>query len=260
MAGKVMRRPGIGRKLKALHEHTALAGLAAIAIHGITLLGDRWLHPGVTGILVPFSMGYRPVYTGLGILAGYLAAALGLTFYAADRRIGARLWRKAHRATVVVYLLGLVHVLGAGTDAELDLAARLHARDRHPDRTAVPAPHAAAACHSRPWRRRRGRERRRRHRRRWTRGPTLHPGPAPQGLRRPADTGGAEAHLPYDRPPLSKELLAGAVEPAQVALRPEAWYAERALSSCSAGRRSRCARASTRSCSKPAPRSATTGC
>ena len=98
MAGKVLRRPGIGRKLKALHEHTALAGLVAIAIHGITLLGDRWLHPGVTGILVPFSMGYRPVFTGLGILAGYLAAALGLTFYA-RRRIGPRLWRKAHRAT-----------------------------------------------------------------------------------------------------------------------------------------------------------------
>ena len=28
-----------------------------------------------------------------------------------------RLWRKAHRATIVVYLLGLVHAFGAGTDA-----------------------------------------------------------------------------------------------------------------------------------------------
>jgi methionine sulfoxide reductase heme-binding subunit len=116
MAGKVMRRPGVGRKLKALHEHTALAGMVAIAIHGITLLGDRWLRPGISGILVPFSMGYRPVFTGLGILAGYLAAALGLSFYA-RRRIGPRLWRTAHRATIVVYLLGLLHVLGAGTDA-----------------------------------------------------------------------------------------------------------------------------------------------
>ena len=53
-----------------------------------------------------------------------------------------------------------------------------------------------------------------------------------QALRRRGYAGrltlvGAEAHLPYDRPPLSKELLAGAVEPAQVALRPESWYAER---------------------------------
>ncbi len=116
MAGKVMRRPGLSRKLMATHEHTALAGIIAIAVHGITLLGDPWLHPGVSGITVPFAMGFRPLWTGLGIVGGYLAALLGLSFYA-RRRIGARLWRKAHRATVVVYLLGLVHALGAGTDA-----------------------------------------------------------------------------------------------------------------------------------------------
>ena len=38
---------------------------------------DPWLHPGPAGILVPFTMGYRPVFTGLGILAAYLAALLG---------------------------------------------------------------------------------------------------------------------------------------------------------------------------------------
>ena len=108
--------PGLSRKLLAIHEHTALAGIVAIAVHGITLLGDPWLHPGVSGVAVPFAMGFRPLWTGLGIVAGYLAALLGLSFYV-RRRIGARLWRKAHRATVVVYLLGLVHALGAGTDA-----------------------------------------------------------------------------------------------------------------------------------------------
>ncbi len=61
-------------------------------------------------------MGFRPLFTGLGVVGGYLAALLGLSFYV-RRRIGARLWRKAHRATVVVYLLGLVHAFGAGTDA-----------------------------------------------------------------------------------------------------------------------------------------------
>jgi methionine sulfoxide reductase heme-binding subunit len=116
MAGRVLRRPGMGRRLKALHEHTALAGLVAIAVHGITLLGDRWLHPGVRGVLIPFAMGYRPAFTGLGIVAGYLAAALGLSFYA-RRRLGPRLWRRAHRATVIVYVLALVHTIGAGTDA-----------------------------------------------------------------------------------------------------------------------------------------------
>jgi methionine sulfoxide reductase heme-binding subunit len=116
MAGKVMRRPGLSRKLLAVHEHTAVAGIVAIAVHGITLLGDPWLHPGVSGIAVPFTMGFKPVFTGLGIVGGYLAALLGLSFYA-RKRIGARLWRKAHRATVLVYLFGLIHAFGAGTDA-----------------------------------------------------------------------------------------------------------------------------------------------
>jgi sulfoxide reductase heme-binding subunit YedZ len=116
MAGKVMRRPNLSRKLLAIHEHTAVIGIVAIAVHGITLLGDPWLNPGMKGVAVPFAMGFRPLFTGLGVVAGYLAALLGLSFYF-RKRIGARHWRTAHRATVVVYLLGLVHAFGAGTDA-----------------------------------------------------------------------------------------------------------------------------------------------
>ena len=53
-----------------------------------------------------------------GVLIGYyLAAALGLSYYA-RRKIGARLWRKLHRATFLVWLLALVHTIGAGSDAK----------------------------------------------------------------------------------------------------------------------------------------------
>jgi len=116
MAGGVLRKPGLKRTLMSLHEQAALAGLVAISVHGATLLGDAWLHPTVTQIVVPFTLTYRTVFTGLGVVAGYLAALLGLSFYV-RRRIGARLWRKLHRATVVVYALGVVHAIGAGTDA-----------------------------------------------------------------------------------------------------------------------------------------------
>ncbi len=116
MAGKVMRRPGLSKKLLAIHEQTALAGLVAIAVHGITLLGDPWLNPGVAGVTVPFAMSFKTAFTGLGVIGGYLAVLLGLSFYF-RKRVGARLWRKAHRATILVYVLGLVHALGAGTDA-----------------------------------------------------------------------------------------------------------------------------------------------
>jgi sulfoxide reductase heme-binding subunit YedZ len=102
--------------LAAVHEHAALAGLIAIAVHGITLLGDKWLAPGPLGISVPFVMDYRPLWTGLGIVGGYLAAALGLSFYA-RKRIGARRWRQLHTATILVYVLSVAHAVGAGSDA-----------------------------------------------------------------------------------------------------------------------------------------------
>jgi len=104
------------RALVALHEQAAVTGLAAIGLHGVTLLGDAWLKPGIAGIAIPFAIDYRPAFTASGIVAGYLAAILGLSFYA-RRRIGGRRWRKLHRATPVVYVLALIHTLGAGSDA-----------------------------------------------------------------------------------------------------------------------------------------------
>ena len=115
MAARVTPRRST-RRLRRLHEHLALVGLLAIATHGLTLLGDPWLHPGPVGVTVPFALSYRPVATGLGVIAGYGAALLGLSFYL-RRRIGPPLWRKLHRLTVVVYVLAVVHALAAGTDA-----------------------------------------------------------------------------------------------------------------------------------------------
>jgi sulfoxide reductase heme-binding subunit YedZ len=108
--------PSRRRALVAFHEHSAIAGMVAIAIHGLALLPDDFLKPGVMGIAVPFVIDFKPVYVGLGIIGGYLAAALGLSYYA-RRRIGGKRWRNLHRATPVVYVLGLIHTLGAGTDA-----------------------------------------------------------------------------------------------------------------------------------------------
>lgn len=115
MASKMARKPGLKRNLVKVHEQVALAALVAIGAHGVLLLGDAWLKPGIVGITIPFTLEYRPVWTGLGILAGYLALILGPTFYL-RRRIGARRWRQIHRATVVVFVLAVAHSLGSGTD------------------------------------------------------------------------------------------------------------------------------------------------
>jgi methionine sulfoxide reductase heme-binding subunit len=115
MAAKVLRRPATRRTAATLHEHVALVSLLAIAVHGLSLLGDRWLHPGWRGIAVPFAMSYRPGLTGIGIIAGYLAVVLGPSFYV-RRRIGARRWRSLHRGIIAVWVMAVVHTLGAGTD------------------------------------------------------------------------------------------------------------------------------------------------
>jgi sulfoxide reductase heme-binding subunit YedZ len=102
--------------LRPLHEALALTTLAAIAVHGLALLGDGFLHPGVSGIAVPFAGSYRPLWTGIGIIGGYGLAALGLSYYARGQ-IGSGRWRALHRFTVVFWLAAVVHSLAGGSDS-----------------------------------------------------------------------------------------------------------------------------------------------
>jgi sulfoxide reductase heme-binding subunit YedZ len=103
-------------RVRGLHERVALLALGAIAAHGLLLLPDGWLRPALSEVLIPFTTGYRPLWTGLGILAAYGAAGLSLTYYA-RRRLGHRRWRAAHRFIPIAWALAAAHVIGAGTDA-----------------------------------------------------------------------------------------------------------------------------------------------
>jgi methionine sulfoxide reductase heme-binding subunit len=116
MAMRSAKGPGAMAKLRQAHEATALTALIFIAAHGLTLLGDTYLRPGLSGIAIPFVMAHRPLWTGLGVIGGWLAALLGLSFYV-RRWFGPRLWRQLHRWTLAVYALAVIHTLGAGTDA-----------------------------------------------------------------------------------------------------------------------------------------------
>lgn len=111
------KRPSTNKRdLRAIHEALSLTTLAMVVLHGVSLLGDSYLNPGVAGIAIPFVGFYRPLWTGLGIIAGYGLAALGLTYYMRDR-IGAARWRKLHRLTAAFWVLAIVHTIGAGSDA-----------------------------------------------------------------------------------------------------------------------------------------------
>jgi sulfoxide reductase heme-binding subunit YedZ len=107
---------GRSAQLRTVHEALSLATLAAIALHGLSLLGDSWLKASLADIAIPFASSYRPFWTGLGIVGGYGLAALALSYYA-RARIGIARWRMLHRFIALFWLLGVVHMLGAGTDA-----------------------------------------------------------------------------------------------------------------------------------------------
>ncbi len=105
-----------GTDLRVAHEALSLATLAAIAVHGLTLLGDGYLHPSLAGVSIPFFGSYKTFWTSAGIVAFWMLALLGLSYYA-RARIGVQRWRMLHRFTALAWLLGIVHSLGEGTDA-----------------------------------------------------------------------------------------------------------------------------------------------
>jgi len=114
MSTKLLKRRG--PDLLATHEVLSLTAICAIAVHGVALLGDRFLHPTVVDVVVPFASSYKTLWTTLGILSGWGLVLLGISFYA-RKLIGTARWRKVHRLTAAVWLAGLVHALAEGTDA-----------------------------------------------------------------------------------------------------------------------------------------------
>ena len=114
MSTKLLR--GRGADLRVTHEALSLTAMVALVVHGVTLIGDRYLHPSLLDVAVPFAGSYRTFWTSLGIIGGWGMVLLGLSFYA-RRRIGTQRWRKLHRFTALAWLMGLGHSLGEGTDA-----------------------------------------------------------------------------------------------------------------------------------------------
>ncbi|HXB16185.1 MAG TPA: ferric reductase-like transmembrane domain-containing protein [Solirubrobacteraceae bacterium] len=110
------RMRGRGTELRVAHEALSLATLAAIAVHGLTLLGDAFMHPSLADVAVPFVSSYQTFWTSAGIVAFWALALLGLSYYFRSR-IGVQRWKRLHRLTALAWLLGLIHSLGEGTDA-----------------------------------------------------------------------------------------------------------------------------------------------
>ena len=110
-------RAGRGRtaQLRVLHESLSLAAMAALVVHAGALLLDGYLESSLADVTIPFAGAYEPVWTSLGIVAGWTMLVLGLSYYARGR-IGPARWRRLHRWVAVAWILGVIHGLFEGTD------------------------------------------------------------------------------------------------------------------------------------------------
>jgi predicted ferric reductase len=102
-----------------LHEFFSLLGIAFALFHGAILMGDHYIHYGLTQVLVPFSsLQYKPFWVGLGQLSFYAWGIVTLSFYV-RKRINTRNWRLIHYATYLVFGLALAHGIMSGTDSDV---------------------------------------------------------------------------------------------------------------------------------------------
>lgn len=99
-----------------LHRFATELAFVFLGLHMLSLALDPSVSLGALGVLVPFISDVRQPWTDLGILA-----AMGFTGIAASfairRLLGQGGWRALHYAAFPLWLLALVHGVGAGSDS-----------------------------------------------------------------------------------------------------------------------------------------------
>jgi sulfoxide reductase heme-binding subunit YedZ len=121
LAGLVVKTRPLGRAIRAaaatdVHRFLSLLALGAVALHGLALVLDSTVQIGLGALLIPGVAGYRPLPTGLGVVAAELAIVI-IASFPLRKRIGVRAWRRLHWATYGVFLAATAHGIAAGTDS-----------------------------------------------------------------------------------------------------------------------------------------------
>lgn len=109
--GLVVRRPDIW----LLHRFTTELAFVFLALHLITLALDPSVALGVLGVLLPFTTDIRQPWTDIGILTGWGMVGLALSF-SLRYVLRQRGWRLLHYSAFPLWVMALMHGIGAGTD------------------------------------------------------------------------------------------------------------------------------------------------
>jgi sulfoxide reductase heme-binding subunit YedZ len=130
LAGLVLKSRPFGRAVKPAsatdtHRFLSLLALGAVAVHGAALVLDQAIRIPPAALVIPGAAPYRPLATGLGVVAVELTVLVVLSF-PLRKRIGARAWRRLHWAAYAVFVLATAHGLAVGTDSARPWAFALY--------------------------------------------------------------------------------------------------------------------------------------
>jgi predicted ferric reductase len=130
IAGLVLKSRPFGAALKApialdVHRFITTLALAAIGVHGLTLVADATVAITFGDLVIPFTAPYEPLWTGLGVIAADLAVIVAVSF-PLKKRIGGRNWRRLHWVTYSIFALSTAHGLAAGTDSAQPWAMQIY--------------------------------------------------------------------------------------------------------------------------------------
>jgi len=99
-----------------LHQFVSLTGLSLGVLHGLLLMGDRYIHFSLGQVFIPFTAAnYKPEWVGIGQIGLYLWGFVILTHYI-KRFIGYKTWRSLHFLGYLVFMGVMVHGIMSGSD------------------------------------------------------------------------------------------------------------------------------------------------
>lgn len=122
VGGLVLKTRPFGRRVRGVsamefHRSLTIASLAALAIHGVMLVMDKTIDITWSDLLVPGALPFKPVWTGLGVVAGELMLILVVS-YRFRRKLTMPVWRRLHYASYMAFVFATLHGIFAGSSTK----------------------------------------------------------------------------------------------------------------------------------------------
>ena len=131
LAGLLLKSRPFGSRIKPatmtdLHRFLSMLGLGALAVHGLSILLDKAVPIPIQALLIPGIATYKPLWTGIGVVAAELMALI-IASFSLRRFIGAKNWRRLHWFTYATFAAATVHGFMTGTDSKHPWAIAVYA-------------------------------------------------------------------------------------------------------------------------------------